>query len=57
MKIDKIKKINFEGKLNCYTITYIDSNFQKLVPLKEGNTDYKFILKWIEDGNPVEEAD
>jgi|TARA_Y100000004_G_C8749309_1_gene341686 hypothetical protein len=57
MKIDKIKKTNFEGKLICYTITYIDSNFQKLVPLKEGNTDYQFILKWIEDGNPVEEAD
>ena len=57
MKIDKIKKTNFEGKLICYTITYIDSNFQKLVPLKEGNTDYQFILKRIEDGNPVEEAD
>ena len=57
MKIDKIKKINFEGKLICYTITYIDSNFQKLVPLKEGNTDYQFILKWSEDGNTIEEAD
>jgi len=57
MKIDKIKKINFEEKLICYKITYVDSNFEKLVPLKEGNTDYQFILKWVADGNTIEEAD
>jgi len=57
MKIDKIKKINFEEKLICYKITYVDSNFEKLVPLKEGNTDYQFILKWVADGNTIQEAD
>ena len=57
MKIDKIKTINFEDKLICYKITYVDSNFEKLVPLKEGNTDYQFILAWVAEGNTIQEAD
>ena len=27
------------------------------VPLAEGNTDYQNILKWVEEGNTIEEAD
>ena len=27
------------------------------IPMDEDNTDYQAILKWIEDGNTVEEAD
>ena len=27
------------------------------IPMDEDNTDYQAILKWIEDGNTVEESD
>jgi hypothetical protein len=27
------------------------------VPMNEDNTDYQEILKWVEDGNTIEEAD
>ena len=27
------------------------------VPMNEENTDYQAILKWVEDGNTIEEAD
>ena len=27
------------------------------VPLRIGNTDYQNILKWVEEGNKIEEAD
>jgi|TARA_R100000656_G_C3856579_1_gene108851 hypothetical protein len=27
------------------------------VPLDEANTDYQTILKWVEEGNTIEEAD
>ena len=28
-----------------------------LVPIDEANTDYQNILKWVADGNTIEEAD
>ena len=27
------------------------------IPLVEGNTDYQNILKWVAEGNTIEEAD
>jgi len=27
------------------------------IPLAEGNTDYQNILKWVAEGNTIEEAD
>ena len=27
------------------------------VPMKTDNTDYKNILKWVDEGNTIEEAD
>jgi len=29
----------------------------KNIPLDEANTDYQNILKWVEEGNTIEEAD
>ena len=29
----------------------------KCVPINENNTDYQNILKWVEDGNTIEEAE
>ena len=28
-----------------------------LIPIDEANTDYQDILKWVADGNTIEEAD
>ena len=37
---------NEDGSGLCYS-----------VPLVEGNTDYQNILKWVAEGNTIEEAD
>jgi hypothetical protein len=40
----------------AYILTKTDG--EKLtVPLDEANTDYQDILKWVEEGNTIEEAD
>jgi len=40
----------------AYILTKTDG--EKLtVPLDEANTDYQEILKWVEEGNTIEEAD
>ena len=58
MKIKSVKKITgvfneFQG----YLMTFEDSNLHKSVPVDEANTDYQTILKWVEEGNTIEEAD
>ncbi len=57
----KVKKINYtndEGQtsLKTYKVTTADDKIL-FVPLKEENTDYQKILKWVADGNTIEEAD
>jgi hypothetical protein len=37
---------NEDGSGLCYS-----------VPLVEGNTDYQNIMKWVAEGNTIEEAD
>ena len=34
-----------------------DEGITMSVPLDEANTDYQNILKWVEEGNTIEEAD
>jgi hypothetical protein len=51
--INTITKNYFQGRFVSYTITYVDSNIIKSVPLSEDNTDYQAIQKWIADGNTV----
>ena len=52
--IDTVTKVYDEdGILQCYTITYVNSNRVKSVPNKEANTDYQEIQQWISDGGTV----
>jgi hypothetical protein len=51
--INTITKNYLRGQFVGYTITYVDSNRQKSVPLNEANTDYQAIQEWIQEGNTV----
>ena len=51
--INTVTKIYDNGILQCYTITYVNSNREKSVPLDEANTDYQAIQEWIADGGTV----
>ena len=59
----KIKYVKepISGKNSCIRITYPDredgSHVTYSVPLKEDNTHYQNILKWVAEGNTIEEAD
>ena len=56
MIIQKVKKCEFDGVLCSYQITSIEDKVYS-VPLDEANTDYQNILKWVADGNTIQEAD
>ena len=49
------------GTNDSVTVTYpADSDGKvkiKCVPINNDNTDYQDILKWVEEGNTIEEAD
>jgi len=34
-----------------------DTETTAFIPIKAGNTDYQAVLKWVADGNTIEEAD
>jgi len=51
--INTVTKIYDEGKLQCYKVTYVNSNVSRSVPLVEDNTDYQAIKEWIADGGTV----
>ena len=51
--INTITKNYFQGRFVSYTITYVDSDMIKSVPLDPSNTDYQAIQKWIAEGNVV----
>ena len=59
----KIKYLKYaiSGKNACVQIIYPDrkdgSHVTYSVPLKEENTHYQKILKWVAAGNTIEEAD
>ena len=51
--INTVTKVYDNGILQCYQVTYVNSNRQKSVPLDETNTDYQAIQEWIADGGTV----
>jgi hypothetical protein len=54
------KSNNPEGVYSCIKIIYPEVNGSQkiiLVPLDEENTDYQEIMKWVAEGNVIEEAD
>jgi hypothetical protein len=52
----KKKKFKPEGEVTSYEMTMQDGTYIS-VPLDEANTDYQAILKWVEDGNTIQESD
>ena len=41
---------------NVYKVTYVGGSIWS-IPLDDANTDYQNILKWVADGNTIQEAD
>ena len=59
MIIQTVKKIKSpDGTENSKLLKVIDDDgIITTVPKNESNKDYQAILKWVEDGNTIEEAD
>lgn len=56
--ISTVKKLNYEGKLVAYKVTYSNSDVPASVPIDTENTDYQTVLEWAAiDGNTIAEAD
>ena len=60
VKYNKKDGINVSIQVIYPKIINDDGTYQQRqlgVPLVEGNTDYQNILKWVAEGNTIEEAD
>ena len=63
MDLSKAVKIKFEkslvtGKDVSVKVIFSTSKDADLsIPMDEHNTDYQAILKWVKDGNTVEESE
>ena len=60
--IISVKKLNVDGVFsNSYLVTYANDRTPArtpyYVPHSEDNSDYRDILKWVAEGNTIEEAD
>ena len=51
-----IKKFSNDNLSFCYEVTFLNGEVWS-VPKNEANTDYQEILKWVADGNTIQEAD
>ena len=58
MEIKSVKKVNMLNSLSLDHYNLTDTNDKIYhVPLDEANTDYQAILKWVAEGNTIEEAE
>ena len=57
MNINTVTKYYLHGHHAGFVVTYKNSNITQSVPVAEDNTDYQEILKWVAEGNVIEEAD
>ena len=55
MSITKAKYFKHDNKNESIQATINGKDV--CVPLDEDNTDYQAILKWVEDGNTIQESD
>ena len=57
MKIQSVKKINDSatGLFFAYEVLTDEPNIRYTVPHNEENSDYPEILKWVAEGNTIEE--
>jgi len=54
----KYGKDMFLDKNVCVKIIYTDGSHRELhIPMDNENSDYQKVLKWVADGNTIEEAD
>jgi hypothetical protein len=55
----KVKKFNYQDKLDCYQVTVKENESEILytVPIDDANVDYQTVLQWEADGNTIEEAE
>ena len=56
LKYVKNDEGNFAVKIT-YPLESNGSRLIKSIPMNEDNTDYQNILKWVEEGNTIQEAD
>ena len=56
INITYAKYLITENNKNC-SVEITVNGITKGVPIDEDNTDYQNILKWVADGNTIEEAD
>ena len=54
--IKSVKEKKENGVFVCYFLTDNNDTVWS-VPIAEDNTDYQAILKWVAEGNVIEEAD
>ena len=58
MNIKKAKYYKYNSEAEpTIRVELNDSNIVLCVPINSKNTDYQSILKWIDEGNTIEEAD
>ena len=60
MNIKSVKKMVMveDGTTETNTLKVTDTNDKfHFVPKVNANTDYQKVLKWVADGNTIEEAD
>ena len=60
MIIQKVQKLKLpNGEENTMTLLVTEKKYGTItaIPKTEDNTDYQEILKWVADGNTIEEAD
>ena len=60
MNIKSVKKMIMpeDGTTESNTLEVTDTNDKVyFVPKVDANTDYQKVLKWVADGNTIEEAD
>ena len=57
MNIQSVKNINESVTVLffAYDVTTDESNIRYTVPHNEENSDYQEILKWVAEGNTIEE--
>ena len=60
MDIKNVKKMimpeDGTTEFNTLKVTYLNDKVY-FVPKVDANTDYQKVLKWVADGNTIEEAD
>ena len=47
------KKYNYDGRFECYLVTYSDDDRITCVPHNDNNIEYQQILEWVANGGII----